>query len=105
MRECRRVLAAHPEVVMFERRTVGLFREEGRAIGVGVRGRGDYWAVLRDGRHIEIEAKRRDGKGRLSPNQDAFKEQCAVRGIPYAVVTSGADLRRFLASLTSDQDT
>ncbi|MEM8737250.1 MAG: hypothetical protein AAGG38_02065 [Planctomycetota bacterium] len=96
MAELHGVLARHPGIRMFERRTVGVFDRGGRNVAVGVKGRADYWAVLSNGRHVEIEAKRRDGRGRLSPHQVSFREFCREHYIPYVVVKNGAELRDFL---------
>ena len=114
VRECLKFLAACEQVVYFERRNTGAVQfEDGGFIRFGSKGAGDIWCLIgapvsnEDGLfgyiagrpmfsttlcHVEIEIKRRDGKGRLSLDQKAFKQLCEKIGVPYLVVTSAEDL-------------
>lgn len=114
VRECLMFLAACEQVVYFERRNTGAVQfEDGGFIRFGSKGAGDIWCLIRtpvdneDGlfgyiagrpmfstilTHVEIEAKRRDGKGRLSLDQKTFKQLCEKIGVPYLIVTSSEDL-------------
>lgn len=108
-RECLEWLMAHKDVVYVERRNTGALTTTGGGfIKFGSPGAADIWCLIRPYQdnhggllfwkrnpvplHIEIECKRRDGKGRLSENQAAFKQRCEKIGVPYLVVTSAADL-------------
>lgn len=111
LRECIEWLRAHPEVLYVERRNTGAMALEGGGfIRFGSPGAADLWCIIGKllaspclhlfvgtcNTHVEIECKRRDGKGRLSASQKAFKAQCAERGTPYLVVTSAQDLEKKL---------
>ena len=111
-KECMALLAGLQktgQVRLYERRNVLFMRtEDGGVIQAGVKGRADIWAVVLDGRpadcpaiptHVEIECKRRDGKGVQSDAQKDFEALCHRRGIPYLLVTSAADLRRELRAI------
>lgn len=100
LRACLRVLADHPAVAYFERRNTGAVQfADGGFMRFGRPGAADIFAVLRDGRHIEIECKRADGKGKLSPVQARFAAIMRDLGIPYRVVISGAELQEWLCSI------
>lgn len=111
--ECIEWLMAHKDVVYVERRNTGaLTTMDGSFIKFGKVGAADIWCLVRPPSiinerlqqhvhywksvpmpwHVEIECKRRDGKGRLTGSQLEFKQLCEVRGIPYFVVTSAVDL-------------
>lgn len=111
LRECMIYLKKCPDTVFTERRNTGAIAFEGGGfIRFGTPGAADIWCLIQnDARydeyeygnhvsleHIEIECKRRDGKGRLSSAQQAFKQFCEKSGIPYFVVTSAADLDKQL---------
>ena len=113
LRECMIYLKKHPDTVFTERRNTGAVAfADGGFIRFGTPGAADIWCLIqmdaggvrktRNPRymvftdpqitHVEIEVKRRDGKGKLSSAQQAFKQFCEKSGIPYFVVTSAADL-------------
>lgn len=113
LRECLHFLRLHERVVYIERRNTGAVQfEDGGFLKFGARGAADIWCLMERsvsvhvfcerGRqhnvkidvltHVEIECKRRDGKGRLSDKQREFKAFCEQQGIPYFVVTSVEDL-------------
>ncbi len=124
LRECTRWLRANPGVVYVERRNTGAVAFEGGGfMRFGAPGAADLWCLVRCQMmakqvdqeppcwqcpphcareccsssclvHVEIECKRRDGKGRLSPAQKAFQDRCENIGVAYLVVTSAEDLAR-----------
>ena len=118
LRECMIYLKKCPDTVFTERRNTGAVAFEGGGfIRFGTPGAADIWCLINrtveneDGLygyiagrsptsmnliHIEIECKRRDGKGRLNSAQQAFKQFCEKSGIPYFVVTSAEDLDKQL---------
>lgn len=103
--EIREVLKTHPAVVLFERRkhtSRQIDSKTGRLrwVSIGIKGRCDWWAVLlRNGTHIEIEAKRKDKKGKLSPEQEEFRDECREKKIPWLECTSGKQLAKWLDTL------
>lgn len=101
LRECLLYLRKCPEVVYLERRNTGAITfADGGFMRFGSLGAADIFCLIRCRSHgsllnvvdhlyhIEIEVKRRDGKGRLSPAQQSFKQFCEKSGILYFVVTS-----------------
>jgi len=112
LRECLIYLKKCLDTVFTERRNTGAVAFEGGGfIRFGTPGAADIWCLISQDLchvvndsypafdhlvHIEIECKRRDGKGKLSPAQQAFKQFCEKSTIPYFVVTSAADLDKQL---------
>lgn len=107
--ECLRFLNGHPDVVYVERRNTGAVKYiSGHFVRFGSPGAADIWCIIDCDisyndyagpvglTHVEIECKRRDGKGRLSAEQKTFKRMCDKSGIPYFVVTSAEDLAKHL---------
>lgn len=117
LRECLIYLRDIPRVVYVERRNTGAIAfADGGFMRFGTPGGADIWCLIRclstqlyptgwictgnvdsscSGScftHIEIEVKRRDGKGKLSSAQQSFKRFCEKSGIPYFVVTSKENL-------------
>lgn len=80
-----------------ERRNTGAVKYGKAFVRYGSPGAADILAVIH-GRHIEIECKRRDGKGRLSDNQKEFKQLMADYYIPYFVVCSVDELERSIGA-------
>ena len=64
-----------------------------KALGV-MPGVFDLILITPDGRHCYLEAKS-DG-GRLSPEQQWFKSELILRGIPYVVFRNLADIETFV---------
>lgn len=58
--------------------TGGLFKGMGMLPGMT-----DLILVARDGRVAFLELKRPDGKGKLRPDQEAFRDRCASLGIKW----------------------
>jgi hypothetical protein len=54
----------------------------------------DLTMILPDGRHVYLEAK--VGKNDLTEDQDIFKNQLILRGIPYVVFRNLADIETFI---------
>jgi len=114
VKECLVFLRQHPNVVYVERRNTGAVQfEDGGYLSFGSKGAADIWCIahLPDSMlrgvsslgHVEVECKRRDGKGRLSKDQKAFQAFCKDTGILYFVVTSAVELSEKLAELVVDQ--
>lgn len=110
VRECLNCLKNHPDVLYFERRNTGAVQfQDGGFIRFGAKGAADIWCLVRRTcskghsyhTHVEIEAKRRDGKGRLSADQKRFRDFCDSAGIPYLVVTSVEQLEAGIAAVCS----
>ena len=55
--------------------------------------------------HIETEAKRRDGKGRLSESQREFRELMGKYQIPYIIFTSGKEFESQIDQICLDLKT
>ena len=105
LKECLAWLRAQPDVLYIERRNTGAIAfDDGSRIKFGSEGAADIWILARsplaksEVRHIEIECKRRDGKGRMSPGQLAFQEQMLEIGVLYFVVLSAEELERIMRS-------
>jgi len=94
-----------PDVAYVERRNTGAVAFEGGGfLRFGSKGAADIWCLIktRSGygpQHVEIECKRRDGRGRLSGGQRDFRDMCLNKRIFYLVVTSAEDLEKKLKEL------
>jgi hypothetical protein len=64
-----------------------------KALGV-LPGVFDLLLICPDGRHMWLEAK--SDAGRLSPEQQWFKMELIVRGVPYVVFRNLADIEAFV---------
>jgi hypothetical protein len=64
-----------------------------KALGV-LPGVFDLLLICPDGRHMWLEAK--SDNGRLSPEQQWFKCELIVRGIPYVVFRNLGDIETFV---------
>ena len=64
---------------------------EGRPVMLvnGIPGQGDAYALLRGGRHVEIETK--DAKGRMGEAQIRWRAFCASWGVPHLVMKARKD--------------
>lgn len=107
LRECLLYLKKCPVTVYTERRNTGAVAfTDGGFVRFGTPGGADIWCLIHGYAqdvmnvpiliHTEIECKRRDGKGKLSPAQQSFKQFCEKSGIPYFVVISAEDLEKQL---------
>lgn len=110
LRECLQWLSKHPRVVHIERRNTGAITfAGGDFMRFGLIGAADIICRVAHQdlpgygpmhpQPVEIECKRRDGKGRLSSAQDKFKQRMEHIGVPYLVVTSAEDLEKQLKEL------
>ncbi len=112
VKECLSLLKSLPEVLYVERRNTGAVQfPDGRFVRFGVKGGADLWCLIATPlsrypnrllrpialRHVEVECKRRDGKGKQSAEQKTFEQHCGKIGVPYLLVTSAEDLRKKLA--------
>lgn len=71
------------QTVSLFRRNIGAIRVQDRMFKAGIPGQADVYAVADGGQHFEIEIKRH---GRLSPNQERWREWCQNRGVPWALL-------------------
>jgi hypothetical protein len=55
----------------------------------GIPGQGDAYAIVKGGRHIEIEAK--SSKGVMRPGQKRWRLFCGIWGITHLVVKGSKD--------------
>jgi hypothetical protein len=74
---------ALPNVRLF-RRNVAKIKVEDRIIATGIAGQCDLYAIVRGGRHIEIELKSKAGK--LSEEQLRWGLWCESWGVPWTVM-------------------
>ena len=127
VRECMQFLGRHPSVLYVERRNTGAVQFQGGGfLRFGAKGAADIWCLVKIPlsemivseyedqppvfrksesymvRHVEIECKRSDGKGRQSPEQQKFQEFCDNHGIPYILTTSVSDLEKKIDKILLD---
>lgn len=86
---------------LHRRNTGAVFTPGGGMVRYGEKGAADTYLIIH-GHHIEAEAKRRDGRGRLSVAQRAFAERCKDQGIPYFVYTSGKEFEKQIKQILLD---
>ncbi len=128
VRECLAFLKQSPDVLYVERRNTGAVQfQDGGFIRFGSKGAADIWCLVKIGlmemilpanedagyisrpsdsylvRHVEVEAKRADGKGRQSADQKKFQEFCDSHRIPYILVTSADELKSKIAAIVLDE--
>lgn len=129
IRDCLTYLCRHPTVVYVERRNTGaVMFTDGSRVAFGATGAADIWCIARTHvhrancridltgkccpedwgpgcddcpqlKHIEIECKRADGKGKQSQAQKDFQHFCNANGIPYLLVTSAEELTEKLRDI------
>ena len=109
-KECMGWLIAHPQVCYVERRNTGAVSYgDGGFMRFGVVGGADIFCRIRHQdlpgygpihpQPVEIECKRRDGKGVMSDDQLVFQQEMLDIGVPYLVVTSAEDMAKKLREL------
>jgi hypothetical protein len=116
VRECLQLLKQHPDVIYVERRNTGAVQfQDGGFIRFGQKGAADIWCLIRavgcsvggqtvpSCHHVEIECKRADGKGRLSPDQKQFREFCESHRIPYILTISATELMGKIQAIILDE--
>jgi hypothetical protein len=64
-------------------RNIATVRIQGRTVKFGIKGMPDIYGIQDGGKHIEVEIKA--SRGRLSPEQDAFRTWCAIHCVPYVL--------------------
>lgn len=72
---------ALPDVRVFRRTIVNVETKDGWRARSGIPGQADAYALVRGGRHVEIETKSATHK--LEPAQIAWRAYCASFAIPY----------------------
>ncbi len=126
VRDCLKFLIDCPDVVYVERRNTGAVKFQGGGfIRFGQKGAGDIWCLVKLPlyemdvpadpdeplrthlsssyllKHVEIECKRADGKGRQSADQKTFQEFCEEHRIPYILTISANDLSEQIRAIIS----
>ncbi len=106
VRECLRYLEDNDDVLYVERRNTGAVELQGGGyIRFGSKGAADIWCLVETYTfypvHVEIECKRRDGKGRQSKDQKDFQAMCERIGVPYFLVISAEELAKKIDELCS----
>lgn len=96
IKEC--LVWLHKHGYYAERRNTGAVKYGKAFVRFGTPGGADIFAVI-DGKHCEVECKRRDGKGRLSDNQKEFRQRMKEYWIPYLAVTSADELAEQIGAL------
>ena len=92
--EMRRALLAAaphalPNVRLFAR-NVGFFKlQTGHGFKAGIKGQADIWGFLRGGKSIELELKTKRGK--LSPDQERWRDFCLEWGVIYLLLEARDD--------------
>ena len=128
VRECLKFLNDCPDVIYVERRTTGAVQfQDGGFIRFGSKGAADIWCLVKEklyevdisadldsemsqsrvsdsylAKHVEIECKRADGKGRQSVDQKRFQEFCDSHCIPYILVISTEELSEKIKAIVLD---
>ena len=127
VKDCLLALRHSPHVIYVERRNTGsLTIQGGGFISFGSPGAADIWCLVKvhlkemivpenendpyefrpsDSflvKHVEIECKRVDGKGRQSEIQKEFQEFCDNHNIPYILTTSAVDMMEKLTKICLD---
>ena len=88
--ELRRALVGRCRDVRLFVRNVGVFRlDGGRVFRAGIKGQADVFGFTRDGRAIEIEIKTKRGK--LSPEQIAWRDFCLAWNVIYLLLEAHDD--------------
>lgn len=83
---------ALPDLRVFRRNIINrVVMIEGRKVHLvnGIPGQGDAYALVRGGRHVEIETK--VAKGRMREAQERWRDFCASWGVPHLVMQARKD--------------
>lgn len=83
-----RVPFVMPEVRVFRRNIINVVTKHGR-VRNGIKGQSDAYAVVKGGRHIEVEAK--SATGSLTKEQRAWLAFCEAFAIPHLVLAARRD--------------
>jgi hypothetical protein len=94
-----------PDIRLF-RRNVGVARlRGGHTVSFAVAGQCDLYALVRGGKHIEVELKQAGAPKRIPPDQQAWADFCLDWGVPHIVLraapteTVGDTIVRWCAEL------
>ena len=74
-----------PSVRLFRRNVIAV-RVEDRTIRAGIAGQADLYALVRGGRHVEVELK--NVGETLNPDQRVWRDWCVEWDIPHIVLTA-----------------
>ena len=126
IKECLNFLLKHPQIIYVERRNTGAVQfQDGGFLRFGQKGAADIWCLVDTTQyltaydkkmnqwfrscdpikglvHVEIECKRKDGKGRQSEAQKKFQEFCEGHAIPYILTTSANQLAEKIQAIGLD---
>lgn len=97
-----RVPFVMPEVRVFRRNIINVMTKHGR-VRNGIKGQSDAYAIVRGGRHVEVETK--SATGSLTKEQRAWLAFCEKFEIPHLVLTarkgedSDATVSRWISEL------
>lgn len=82
----------------YQRNNTGAIRDKtNRPVTFGEAGSPDFYVFLPGGKLLQLEVKRPVG-GKLSPNQEAWRDAMMNLGHRYEVVTSGIEAQKFVES-------
>ena len=73
-----------PDVRIFRRNIINTLSTQGFRAVNGIKGQGDAYALVRGGKHVEIETKA--ARGQLRDAQEAWRKYCQNFSIPYVVL-------------------
>jgi hypothetical protein len=75
---------ALPDCRIFRRNIINVETKQGYRVRNGIKGQADAYALVRGGRHVEIETKAE--RGTLGEAQHAWRSFCLSFGIPHLVL-------------------
>jgi hypothetical protein len=78
-----------PHARIFRRNIINVETSRGYRVRNGIAGQADAYALVRGGRHVELETKA--AAGRLAPVQKAWRAYCASFEIPHLVLRARKD--------------
>lgn len=88
--DCLRYLGTYPDVLAWRNNTGAIPDAKGRVVRFGLVGSSDIIAVRSGGRVVFVECKA--ARGRLSTQQERFRDRVVSLGAAYIVARSVADL-------------
>lgn len=85
----QRVPMTLPEVRVFRRNIINVEAKGGFRVRNGIKGQADAYAIVRGGRHVEIETKA--ARGTMREAQELWRTFCLTFGIPHLVLRAAKD--------------
>lgn len=73
-----------PQCRVFRRAIINVEAKQGFRVRNGIKGQADAYALVKGGRHVEIETKA--ARGTLREAQEAWRAWCAEWGVPHLVL-------------------